>query len=315
MPLPRTHRSLLFRRFVAVALLLLAPLGFAKPVVVSSNTLLDDFVRTVGGDAIEAHCLLTPGRDPHTYDPTPADVRQLAHADLLVINGLGFETWLEKLIRNSGFHGTRLTASDGIAPLHASDDAASPHDHAAHGSDGDHDHGDIDPHAWHDLRHAARYVENIRDALAILAPAQADAIRSRAKTYLEKLASLDALYRERIAQLPLAHRKLVTSHDSLRYLGHAYGLEIIPISGLRSDQEPSARQLARIITRIRREAVPAVFVESTTNPKIPRLLAKEAGVVIVSELYTDSLGFPNTPGATFLGMARSNLETITTALH
>ncbi len=301
------HR--LFSLLVSLAAFALAASAAAKPVVISTNTLLDDFVRTLGADAIDARCLLTPGRDPHTYNPTPADIRLLAQADLIIVNGLGFETWLDKLIKNSGFRGTLVTAAQGITPLRSEDHD---HDHGAH--DHDHDHGEIDPHAWQDLRNAARYVENIRDALATAAPDHADAIRARATAYLAELDALDTQFRERLAQLPKARRKIVTSHDSLRYLGEAYGVSVIPIAGLRSDQEPSARQLAAIIRRVRREAVPAIFIESTTNPKIPTLLAREAGVTVVSELYTDSLGVPGSPGATFLGMARANLETITAAL-
>ncbi|MGC4075380.1 MAG: zinc ABC transporter substrate-binding protein [Nibricoccus sp.] len=281
------------------------------PVVVSTTTILDDFVRTLGGDAINARCLLAPGHDPHGYDPTPADIRQLAQADLIVVNGLGFETWLEKLIQNSGSRGTVVTASVGITPLRAEEDDH--HDHSTH-DHAHHDHGEIDPHAWHDLRLAARYVGNIRDALIKLTPASADAINTRAAAYLAELTALDGQFRKTITAIPAARRKLVTSHDSLRYLGKAYGLEIIPISGLRPDQEPSAKQLASVVKLIRREKVPAIFIESTTNPKIPVLLAKEAGVTVINELYTDSLGAPGTPGATFLGMTRTNIETIASAL-
>jgi zinc/manganese transport system substrate-binding protein len=281
----------------------------AKPIVVTTTTILDDFVRTLGADAIDARCLLTPGRDPHSYDPTPADIRLLTRADLIVVNGLGFETWLEKLLQNSGTRATVLTASTGIEPLRADDH----HDHSAH-DHAHHDHGEIDPHAWHDLRHAASYVANIRDALIKLAPASADTINTRATAYLAELTALDTQFRERLAAIPAARRKLVTSHDSLRYLGHAYALDIIPISGLRPDREPSAKQLATIVKLLRRENIRAVSIESTTNPKIPTLLAKEAGVAVVNELYTDSLGTPDSPAPTFLAMARANLETITTAL-
>jgi zinc/manganese transport system substrate-binding protein len=315
MSLSRTFRSTLIVVFLLSALSSLLSAATdtpARPLVVSTTTILDDFVRTLGGDAIEARCLLTPGHDPHSFDPTPNDVRLLTRADLIVLNGLGFETWLEKLIQNSGFRGTLTTAATGITPLRANDG----HDHSDHAHhDHAHDHGAIDPHAWHDLRHAARYVENIRDALTKLAPASASAINTRATAYLAELTALDAQFRERLTALPAARRKLVTSHDSLRYLGHAYALEIIPIAGLSPDQEPSAKQLASIVKLIRREKVSAVFIESTTNPKIPTLLAKEAGVTVINELYTDSLGAPDTPAATFLGMARANLEIITTALR
>jgi zinc/manganese transport system substrate-binding protein len=313
MSLPRTIRNALSIVLLCTlpALLSTATGTPDRPVVLSTTTILDDFVRTLGADAIDARCLLTPGRDPHSYDPTPADIRQLAKADLIIVNGLGFETWLEKLLQNSGFRGPVIAASTGLTPLRSEDH--SHHDHSAHAHA--HDHGEVDPHAWHDLTHAARYIANIRDPLIKLAPASANAIDARATTYLAELTALDAQFRERLAALPASRRKLVTSHDSLRYLGHAYGLEIIPISGLRPDREPSAKQLASIVKLIRREAVPAIFIESTTNPKIPTLLAKEAGVAVINELYTDSLGAPGTPGATFLGMARANLETITNALR
>jgi zinc/manganese transport system substrate-binding protein len=314
------RRALLLVRLVCFILplfvtALVAPAAERKPLVVATNTILDDFVRTLGGDGIETRCLLTPGRDPHTYDPTPADVRLLARADAIVVNGLGFENGLEKLIRNSGFRGALITASEGVAPLRATAE----HDHAHH--DGhpahahDHDHGTFDPHAWHDLRRAARYIETLRDALARLVPSHADVIRARALDYLGQLETLNTQFRERLTALPANRRKLVTSHDSLRYLGEAYGLTIIPIAGLRSGREPSAKKLAALVKRIRREAVPAIFVESTTNPKIPTLIAREAGVVVIDSLYTDSLGDHNTPGSTFLGAMRANLETLLRALR
>ena len=308
---------LLPRRLFLFALTLLAgllPALHARPIVVSTNTLLHDFVRTLGADAIDARCLIPPGRDPHAYEPAPADIRLLAQADAIVVNGLGFEHWLEKLIQNSGFRGTLVTASQGITPLRPEDDHHHHHDHSAHEHHHHHAHDELDPHAWHDLANAARYVANIRDALVALAPASAEAIHTRARAYLAELSVLDARFRERLAAIPDERRRLVTSHDSLRYLGHAYGLKIVSISGLRPDREPSAKQLAAVVKQIRRENVRAIFIESTTNPKIPALIAQEAGVTIVSELYTDSLGPADSPGATFLGMARANLETLTTAL-
>jgi zinc/manganese transport system substrate-binding protein len=316
MPISRFLR--LLSRLAAFALLLAsarphlhAAEPAAKPIVVTTTTILDDFVRTLGADAIDARCLLTPGRDPHSFEPTPADVRQLARADLIVVNGLGFELWLDKTIRNSGTRARVLAASQGIEPLKTPHN----HDHHDHDHAHHHHHDDIDPHAWHDLRLAARYVENIRDALIALAPAHTDSIRTRATAYLAELTALDTRFRETISALPDERRKLVTSHDSLRYLGRAYGLTLIPIAGLGGGQEPSARELATIVKTIRAENARALFLESTTNPKIPTLLAKEAGVTIVRELYTDSLGAPGTPGATFLGMARANLETLATALR
>jgi zinc/manganese transport system substrate-binding protein len=288
--------------------LLAAGLVHAAPTVVTTTTILDDLVRTVGGEHVAASCLLQRGVDPHGYEPTPADVRRLARADLLVVNGLGFETWLDKLIKNSGFRGTLVVASEGVDALHA-DEEHEGHDHAhAHESH-------VDPHAWHDPKRARRYVENIAAALALANAPHAADYEKNAAALRTQLSSLDEYARAQFGALPAERRKLVTSHDSLRYLGNAYGLALIPISGLSPEREPSARELAKLVRLIRKEKVPAVFIESTSNPKIPELLAREAGVAVVTGLYTDSLGALGSPGATYLEMFRANVDTIVRALR
>ncbi len=295
--------------FIAVILGLVGLARAAQPVVFTTNTILADLTRQVGGDVVEVVCLIAPGTDPHTYEPKPSDIQRLSRASLVVVNGLGLEGWVDKVIRNSGYKGTVVVATRGIEPIMG---ACTHGDHAHH----NHAH-EPDPHAWQDLRNVRRFVENIRDGLLPLVektPAQADVIRARTTAYLAELDALHAETLARFAALPVASRKLVTSHDALGYFGHAYGLEIVSVAGLSPEQEPTAKQLASLVEQIRREKVRAVFFENTSNPKLLRLIAAEAGVKTVTQLYTDSLGLPGSKGETFLGMFRSNSEAIAAAL-
>lgn len=296
--------------FACSAFLLCVCAGHAaRPLVVTTHTVLSDFVRQIAGDAVDTTCLLPVNIDPHSYDPRPADVRAVRQASLVVVNGLGLEPWAAKLIAGSGYRGTVVTVTEGLPvllPLLDSD-GHEPHEGAA--AD-----GPADPHAWQDPRNARHYAQRIADALVQVLPAQADAIRERARRYDAELERLDADARAAFSALPEERRKLVTSHDSLQYLGHAYGLRIIPVAGSRPGQEPSARQLAELIATIRREHVAAVFFEATSNPKLAELVAAEAGVQVVRELYTDSLGPTGSPGETYLGMFRHNLATLVAAL-
>jgi len=295
------------RALVLFASFFLATLCAAKPLVVSANTILADFVRAVGGDDIEQTCLVSFGADPHNFEPRPADLRKLRQAQLVVVNGFGLESWLTKVVENSGFHGRLLTASHGVHALPWRRAGESPTERTGTPSE-------MDPHVWHDPREVRHYAENIRDALAALDPPHAVEFAKNCALYLNEL---DALHQEAaaaFAQLPPERRKLVTSHDSFAYLARAYNLTIVPISGLNPDQEPSAKQLAGLVKLIRQEKVHAVFFEPTGNPKFVRLVADEAGVKVVRELYTDSLGPPGSKAATYLEMFRLNVETIVQAL-
>lgn len=281
----------------------------ARPVVVTTHTVLADIARELAGDSAEVHCLVPLGADPHSFEPKPADVRRLAGADLVIENGLGLEPWSGRMLVSSGYAGAVLRAAENLPhPLEAA--------HHDHGHDG-HDHGEetLDPHAWHDPRNGEHYVNGIARALTERLPEAADTIEIRRQRYVASLRALHAAATTALAALPEEARTLVTSHDALGYFARAYGLRLVPISGLSPDREPSARQLARVVTRIRRERVRAVFFEATTNPKLTELVAREAGVTVVRQLYTDSLGLPGTPGATYLGMMQANVDTLLSALR
>jgi zinc/manganese transport system substrate-binding protein len=275
--------------------------------VVTTHTVLANLVTAVGGDRVEVKCLLPINLDPHSYEPKPADIRLLAHADLVVINGLGLEPWAEKVIANSGFHGTIVTATQGLPRILAAGGSTAD-------VDGAHPPEHYDPHAWHNPRNAIHYVAVIRAALTKAFPIDAEIFRLNADRYTAQLEEMDAYARKQFDAISPENRKLVTSHDSLRYLADAYGLTIVPVAGTRPDQEPSARQLAELIGFIRSQHVRAVFFEATASPKLVELVAREAGVTVIGQLYSDSLGPIGSPGASYLGMFRSNVDTLVQAL-
>lgn len=308
-----------FRRLLPpiLGLLAVALSGRAQPVVMTTNTILQDLVRQIAGERVDVRCLLPIGVDPHSFEPSPADVRRLAQAQLVVVNGIDFEPWLDKLVANSGYSGPVVAASEGVPLLdsegHVHDPAAEADDHDA--AEDHHEHGSLDPHAWHDPRKVVRYTRNLALALSDLLPTHSAEIEAATTAYIAKLEQLHVYATEQFAPLPEARRRLVTAHDALRYLGQAYNLQIIPIAGLAPGQEPNPRALARLIDTIRAQRVPAVFFESTSSPKALRLIAEEAGVATVTSLYTDSLGPAGSPGSTYLGMFRHNVDTIVEALR
>ncbi len=335
----------------------------AVPFVVTANTILDDLVRQVGGDRVRTHCLVAPGADPHTFEPRPSDVKHLARADLLVVNGLDLEPAILRLAQNSGFKGEIVVATAGLTPrsggcTHHHHEETDEHDHAEapaapgtpssisastehheHTATCAHDHHDAesaapstghrppstvhrppstdsapDPHAWQSPRAVKTYVANIRDALARANMGSAAYYTERADAYLAQLDALDLWVREQIESVPPEHRRLVTSHDSLGYYADAYGFETIPVAGLSSSAEPDARTVATIVDLIRREQVPAVFIELTTNPKLVRQIGADAGVRLAAPLFTDSLGAPGSGSDTYLGLIRTNTTRIVSAL-
>ena len=325
-------------RFLPFLLLLsTAALGLAAepaphvPVVVTANTILDDLVRQVGGDQVSTRCLVRAGADPHSFEPRPSDVKQLSSADVLVVNGLELEPAVLKLAENCGFCGEIVVASAGItprtggcehsslgtpssssapepAPAQSKIPSAIPHSAIPHSAIPTPQ--SPDPHAWQNPRNVAVYVANIRDALTRAFPAASTGYQTRAAAYLTELTELDRWAREQIATIPPARRRLVTSHDSLGYFAEAYGLEPIPVGGLSTATEPNARDVAAIIDLIRREQVPAVFFELTSNPKLVRQIGADAGVRLAEPLFTDSLG----AGETYLTAMRTNVSRIVAAL-
>jgi len=286
------------RLFSLVCLLLIAT---AAPVraqerlkIVASFSILGDFVRNVGGDRVSVTTLVGPDSDAHVYSPTPADAKKIADARLIVINGLGFEGWLPRLVKSAGSKATVVTATSGIAPLKLGSDA--------------------DPHAWQSVANARIYVGNIRDALVAADPASAQGFRDNAEAYLAKLDALDREVREALAKIPPSRRKLITNHDAFGYFATAYGLEFIAPVGVSTESEPSARDIAGIITQIKAAMIPAVFLENVSDPRLIRRISAETGAKVGGTLYSDSLTAEKGDAPTYIDMVRHNIKALTSAL-
>lgn len=268
--------------------------GASAPLpVVASFSILADLVREVGGDAVQVSALVGPGGDAHVYEPTPAAVRQIAQARLVFVNGLRFEGWLDRLVAASGTRAAVVVASAGIQPRLV--------------------YGQPDPHAWHDPRHVRRYVENIRDALQRALPAQADPIGQRADRYLQRLAALDTRLRARLAAVPPAQRRAVTSHDAFGYLADSYGLTLLAAQGWTTAAEPTAANIARLERQLRQQGAPALFLENATNPRLAERLARDTGAVLGGTLYADALSPPGGEADTLLKLLEHNLDTLIAA--
>ena len=292
-----------------------APLGAGERLrVVATTTIVGDVVARVGGDTIQLTVLLPPGADPHTYEPTPADLTAVAGAHVLFVNGLGLEGFLERTLRNVGDVPV-VSVSAGIQPrlLEEHEHEGEEHEGEEHGEES-HAHGEADPHVWLDVRNVLVWVENIRQALSALDPAHADRYAANAAAYRAELEALDAWVLEQVAQVPPQNRKLVTNHPAFGYFADRYGFEqvaaVYPIS---PGAEPSAREIAELEETIRRFGVPAVFAETTVNPKLAEQVARDTGVRLVT-LYTGSLGGPGSGVESYIDLIRYDVSAIVNAL-
>lgn len=281
--------------------------------IVTGNTIVHDLTLRIGGDRISASCLLQPGMDPHMYQPVPDDVKKLAAAKLVIINGLGFEGWFEGLAKEAKFAGTLVVATKGLVPLKMKDDE---HEHAGHGHEAKGSDGLVDdPHAYNSIANGVRYAENIRDALSAADPAGTESYRTRAVAVIDELRATDAWAKKQFATIPKAQRKVITNHDALQYFAKEYGFEILAPNTALEDSQPSAQDIAALVQFIRTNGVKGVFLEFGKNQKVVEQVAKEAGVQVGAELYLDGVGPVGGPAATYVGMFRANVEAIVTALR
>ncbi|MBZ8141106.1 metal ABC transporter substrate-binding protein [Rubrivivax gelatinosus] len=270
--------------------------------VVASFSILADLVRQVAPADIEVTALVGVDADAHAWEPRPGDVRRLAGADLVVVNGLGFEGWMTRLVKNSGYRGTIVVASEGVVPRQPA--------HAAHAEHEDHDHGDVDPHAWQDLAQVRRYVRNIAAALGRRWPARQAEIGQRAGAYLERLDALDLRLRRLVDTVPREQRRVISSHDAFGYLGAAYGIEFLAPQGWTTHSEPSAAAVGRLVRQIRQQQVKALFVENISDPRLIERIARETGARVGGTLYSDALSAPGGPAASFLALYDYNVRTL-----
>lgn len=280
--------------------------------VVTSFSILNDLVQQVGGDKVEAVTIVGPESDAHSFEPRPSDAQRLQDADLLIINGVQFEAWLPKLIQAAGYEGEIIEASEGV-PLRAYE---TEHHHGHEEADEHHhDHGVFDPHAWQSLEHAQLYVHNICDALRQADPKNKVYYQQRAAEYEKSMRTLHAELLEKFKLLPVHKRSVVSSHDAFSYLGQAYGIEFLSLLGASNQAEPSAKELADLITYMRNNQVQAVFIENISSPKLIEQIARETDAVVGKQLYSDALAKSPHPADTYLGMMRWNAEALLEALN
>lgn len=297
---------------------------------VASFSILADWVHQVGGDHAEVTSIVPADGDAHTFDPDPSTVASIADADVIFTIGPSFDGWMDDVIGSSGTSATVVALMDALdvhEPRHDHDAhaAATPEDdhededdHADEDAvyDG-HDHGDDDPHIWGDAMLAAAAAEVIGGTLAEVDPDNADAYTANTEAYVRELEELDGWIHEQVETIPEANRKIVTSHDTLRYYAAAYGFEIIgtALGSLSTESgDPAAGEIANLVGQIEEAGVPAIFAENVMNPDLMQAIADEAGVELAPPLYSDALSDADGEAATYADLMRANTSIIVTAL-
>jgi zinc/manganese transport system substrate-binding protein/manganese/iron transport system substrate-binding protein len=258
-------------------------------------------VRQVAGDRAEITVLLPPDADPHQFEPRPADITALNSAQALFMNGAGLEEFLEPLLRNASGERLVVACAEGLTLRMMNEDGTTVED----------------PHLWFDVRNAMHYVERIRDGLIQADPAGQATYTANADRYLTQLRDLDQWIIDQVGQLPAERRNLVTSHDTFGYFAARYGFEVIgtlfPTTGV--EAEPLAQEIAALIEAIKASGVKAIFTENTVDPKFAEQIAADAGVEVVTGLYTDALGGPGSGAETYVDMMRFDVNAIVEALQ
>jgi zinc/manganese transport system substrate-binding protein len=295
-----TRRVLVALAFVALAWFGLTSVASAadKLKVAASFSVLGDMVKQVGGDRVDVVTFVGPNGDAHVYEPTPGDIKELTASKLLFVNGLGLEGWMERLEKSSGFKGTVVVATKGIKPRQMVEDEKKI----------------TDPHAWQSLANGKIYAANIRDALVAADPEGKATYEANAAKFLDAIAAEDIQVKAAVAKLPVERRKIITTHDAFGYFGAAYGMEFIAPEGVSTESEASAQDVAKIITQIRKDHIPAVFLENVTDSRLLDQIARETGAKVGGTLYSDALSDPSGPAGTYLEMFRHNIGTLTAAL-
>lgn len=286
------------RLIYAFLFLLLSPCVMAKPLVVTTFSILEDMVHEIAQDKVEVRTLVGPNQDAHVFEPRPQNAKDIANADLVIVNGLGFEGWLSRLIEASGYQGPIVIVTEGVNPLMVKDN------------------GDkrVDPHAWHSLDNALVYIDNIVKGLSVLRPQDAAYFQKRGKDFKARIRTLEKDIQGKMAEVPSNKRKVITNHDAFGYLGREFNITFFSPLGISTEAEPSAKSVAKLIEKIRREKINAVFVENISNPRLLTQITEETGTHIGGVLYSDALSNPGTEADTYLKMMEFNLMSLVEAI-
>ncbi len=265
--------------------------------VVSSASIFQDMAKNIGGDKITSESIVPIGGDPHTYTPKPSDVELVSSADLILINGLTFEGWITELIENSGTKAKVVLITEGVDPITSQKY-----------------HNASDPHAWMDASNGVKYVYNISAGLAAVDPKNALFYADNGAKYNSKIKKAHDYITNQIATIPKEQRILITSHDAFQYYGRAYDITLNAIMGISTESEAQSKDVQRVINAIKESKIPAVFIESTINPKMLQQIASDTGVKIGGELFADSVGDADSEAPTYIKMLTHNTDVIVNAL-
>ncbi|HWZ47298.1 MAG TPA: metal ABC transporter substrate-binding protein [Herbaspirillum sp.] len=262
--------------------------------VVASFSILGDIVAQIGGERIAVSTVVGPDQDAHVYQPTPDDIKKVAHARLVVVNGLGFEGWLDRLAHSANYKGDIVVASAGVKAREMADEDKPGVEQ-------------IDPHAWQNPLNVIIYTGNIVTALSKLDPAGAAIYKKNGDAYIAALKQLDNWVTAQIATIPAAKRKIITSHDAFHYFGAHYKIDFIAPQGMSTDSEPSAKEVAAMIRQMKKERIKAVFIENMTSPRLLEQISRDAGVAAGGKLYADALSGPQGAAPDYLHLMRYNV--------
>lgn len=270
-----------------------------RALVVATSTIIHNIAKNIAAEKINVHSLLPVGADPHIYEPVPGDIKILANADLILINGLYLEgKWLQSLIENSGqSNDIIINTTNGITPLFSDDGGSYP-----------------DPHAWMSPQNGKVYAANIYRAFLDLDPENGEYYTANYQSYIKKLDELDDYIQKKISRLEPQKRVLITTHDAFAYYGNTYGMEVHAAMGFSTDADIRLSDVKNIIQLVKERNLPAIFVESTINPKLFVQLAQDLKIIIGGELFSDSLGDEESEASTYLDMLKFNTDTIYQAL-
>lgn len=290
-----TLRGLLMSAGLVASLMFSAAASAAEKLpVVASFSILGDIVAQIGGERIAVSTVVGPDQDAHVYQPTPDDIKKVAHARLVVVNGLGFEGWLDRLAHSANYKGDIVVASAGVKAREMADEDKPGVEQ-------------IDPHAWQNPLNVIIYTGNIVTALSKLDPAGAAIYKKNGDAYIAALKQLDNWVTAQIATIPAAKRKIITSHDAFHYFGAHYKIDFIAPQGMSTDSEPSAKEVAAMIRQMKKERIKAVFIENMTSPRLLEQISRDAGVAAGGKLYADALSGPQGAAPDYLHLMRYNV--------
>ena len=247
---------------------------------------------------MQVDTLVPSNGDPHVYEPRPSDVRKISEASLILMNGLGFEGWFERLIKSAQYNGKVVVCTEYIHPRLVFE-------------------GTIikDPHAWHSIPNAKIYVRNIADALKKIDPIHASYYEKNTINYLRELTTLDEKVRRTLDQIPPQKRKVITAHDAFGYLGHTYGIQFLSPQGISTESEAKMQSIINLIKQIKEQKIQTIFVENISDPKMIQQISRETNAKIGGTLYSDALSEEDGDAPTYIAMMNHNTELLLNAMR